>query len=163
MNKEELLAQYKRIVECSSDEDLEVLKLLADGMETKKKKQAGTYIGALLHAEKEWSMNGDFVMKIPNTPIIQNNLNIVHGGITATLLDSAMGTFAGSLLSEGQSAVTSEMKTNYVAPGTGSFLTCTAALIHKGRKTVVMQGQVFRDDGELIAHSTATFFIIEQR
>ncbi|MFY4773744.1 PaaI family thioesterase [Metabacillus sp. RGM 3146] len=162
MNKEELLAQFQQIIETSNEEELHVAKLLADGMEKKQKKQNGTYIGALMHVQNEWNANGDLTMKIPNTPIIQNNLNIVHGGITATLLDSAMGTFAGSLLSEGKSAVTSEMKINYVAPGTGSFLTCNAALIHKGKRTIVLQGQVFRDDGELIAHSTATFYIIDK-
>ena len=101
-------------------------------------------------------------LTIPNTPIIQNALNIVHGGITATLLDSAMGGLVHHILPPDKAAVTTEIKINYVAPGVGKELSCVAGMIHKGNKTVVTEGKVFRDDGTLIAHSTASFFIINR-
>lgn len=163
MDKQTLMQQYKELIEASDEKDLHVLELLAEGMNKKLANENGTYIGSLLHAKTIWEDDGSLVIEIPNTPIVQNNLDILHGGITATLLDSAMGTYAASLLPKEKAAVTSEMKINYTAPGIGETLTCRTECIHKGSKTIVMQGQVFRDDGELIAHSTATFFIINRK
>ncbi|MGM7720245.1 PaaI family thioesterase [uncultured Metabacillus sp.] len=161
MTKEELLQLTKEILQEADDEDQYVLQLLLSGLKRKQFHEKGSYIGALLHAEGEFKDN-HFTIKIPNTPIIQNSLQIVHGGITATLLDSAMGGLVHHVLPPNKTAVTTEIKINYVAPGVGKELTCKTNIIHKGNKTVVTEGKVFRDDGTLIAHSTASFFIINR-
>lgn len=161
MVKDELLQLTKQVLAEANDEDQHVLELLLSGLKKKQRGEKGSYIGALLHAEGDFKDN-QFTIKIPNTPIIQNSLNIVHGGITATLLDSAMGGLVHYLLPPDKSAVTTEIKVNYVAPGVGKELICKANVIHKGNKTVVTEGRVFRDDGTLIAHSTASFFIINK-
>jgi uncharacterized protein (TIGR00369 family) len=161
MTKDELLQLTNEVLQNAEEEDQHVLELVLRGLKSKQYHEKGTYIGALLHAEGEFNDN-QFTLKIPNTPIIQNDLNIVHGGITATLLDSAMGGLVHHLLPPDKAAVTSEIKINYVAPGVGKKLTCTSNTIHKGNKTVVTEGRVFRDDGTLIAHSTASFFIINR-
>lgn len=161
MNKGEFLEITNEILQDANQEDLEVLTLLLNGLKKKQHNNISSYIGALLHAEGEYH-EGSFSIKIPNTPIIQNALNIVHGGITATILDSAMGGLAHHILPPDKAAVTTEIKVNYVAPGVGKELSCRANLIHKGNKTIVTEGKVFRDDGTLIAHSTASFFIINR-
>ncbi|MDR0137231.1 PaaI family thioesterase [Metabacillus idriensis] len=157
MEQEELMHLLAEL----NEEDAPVLKLFLEGLKKKAGKENGSYIGALLHAQGEYSEK-QFTLTIPNTAIIQNSLNIVHGGITATLLDSAMGSLVHHVLPEHLAAVTSEMKINYVAPGIGTELKCIATLIHKGSKTVVTEGKVFRDDGKLMAHCTASFFIIDR-
>ncbi len=161
MTREKLLQLTTEVLENASEEDQEVLELLLNGMKKKQSHEKGSYIGALLHADGNYN-NQQFRIKIPNTPIIQNALNIVHGGITATLLDSAMGGLVHNILPPDKAAVTTEIKINYVAPGVGKELTCISNVIHKGNKTVVTEGKVFRDDGTLIAHSTASFFIINR-
>ncbi|MFD2212984.1 PaaI family thioesterase [Metabacillus endolithicus] len=161
MTKDELLKLSSEVLQNANEEDQYVLELLLNGLKKKQFHEKGSYIGALLHAEGEYKEN-EFKMTIPNTPIIQNALNIVHGGITATLLDSAMGGLVHHILPPDKAAVTTEIKINYVAPGVGKELTCVAGMIHKGNKTVVTEGKVFRDDGTLIAHSTASFFIINR-
>jgi uncharacterized protein (TIGR00369 family) len=157
MDQEELTQLLSEIEE----DDIPVLNLILQGLKKKALKENASYIGALLHAQGEYKDN-QFILTIPNTAIIQNSLHIVHGGITATLLDSAMGSLVHHVLPKERAAVTSEMKINYVAPGIGSELKCVASLIHKGSKTVVTEGKVFRDDGRLMAHCTASFFIIDR-
>ncbi|PLR69623.1 PaaI family thioesterase [Bacillus sp. UMB0893] len=157
MEQEELTRLLSEIEE----DDIPVLNLILQGLKKKALKESGSYIGALLHAQGEYKDN-QFILTIPNTAIIQNSLQFVHGGITATLLDSAMGSLVHHVLPKELAAVTSEMKINYVAPGIGSELKCVASLIHKGSKTVVTEGKVFRDDGRLMAHCTASFFIIDR-
>lgn len=162
MNKEKLLQLTREVIEHSNEEDLYVIELLLNGLKKKQYHEKGSYIGALLHATTEFK-DKQFQITIPNTPIIQNSLNIVHGGITATLLDSAMGGLVHHILPPDKAAVTTEIKINYVAPGVGKELSCISNVIHKGNKTVVTEGKVFRDDGTLIAHSTASFFIINRQ
>ncbi|WP_226530574.1 PaaI family thioesterase [Metabacillus niabensis] len=162
MKKEKLLQLTKEVLDQANEEDQYVIELLLKGLKKIQYHEQGSYIGALLHATSEYR-DEQFYIKIPNTPIIQNALNIVHGGITATLLDSAMGGLVHHVLPPDKAAVTTEIKINYVAPGVGKELSCTSRVIHKGNKTVVTEGQVFRDDGTLIAHSTASFFIINRQ
>jgi uncharacterized protein (TIGR00369 family) len=148
----------------ASEEEEQVLKQILEGLKRKQEGVNGSYLGGLLKAnstfnEKEQQLE----MIIPTNPIIQNSLNIVHGGITATLIDSAMGTLVHRILPSDVYAVTSEIKINYVAPGVGKEFTCITSIIHKGSKTIVCEGRVLRDDGVLIAHSTASFFIIPRK
>ncbi|WP_246940289.1 PaaI family thioesterase [Bacillus pinisoli] len=148
----------------ATEEETAVLKLILEGLRRKQDGKNGSYLGGLLRAKSNFmEQEQQLEMVIPANPIIQNSLNIVHGGITATLIDSAMGTLVHRVLPSDQFAVTSELKINYVAPGVGNEFKCIASIIHKGSKTVVCEGRVFRDDGALIAHSTASFFIIKRK
>jgi uncharacterized protein (TIGR00369 family) len=153
--------QLQQFLQNANHEEEQVLKFVLDGLLRKQQKENGSYLGGLLKATSIFNEEDQSLeMTIPNSTIIQNALNIVHGGITATLLDSAMGTLAIRVLPSDMAAVTTEIKVNYVAPGVGEYLRCTSSIIHKGTKIVVCEGKVFRDDGKLIAHSTGSFFII---
>lgn len=155
--------KFKEVWQSSSEEDKKVLEMLLESMSRKQAGSSRSYLGALLQAESRLIGDMEYEIKIPNTAIIQNSLNIVHGGITATILDTAMGTLVHHLIPDDKAAVTAEMKINYLSAGIGSELVCRAGIIHRGTKTVVTEGRVFRDDGKLIAHSTATFYIINRR
>ncbi|MFZ3588069.1 PaaI family thioesterase [Bacillus sp. DJP31] len=156
--------QLQTFLQDANSEEEQALTFILDGLLRKQQGENGSYLGGLLKATSLYDESEQrFEMTIPNSIIIQNALRIVHGGITATLLDSAMGTLVHRLLPSDVAAVTTEMKINYVAPGVGSELKCVATIIHKGSRTVVCEGKVFRDDGKLMAHSTASFFIIPRK
>ncbi|MBM7659490.1 uncharacterized protein (TIGR00369 family) [Bacillus mesophilus] len=148
----------------ANEEEQQVFKQIVEGLKRKQEGANGSYLGGLLKASSTFKEEEQQLeMVIPANPIIQNSLNIVHGGITATLIDSAMGTLVHRILADDVYAVTSEIKINYVAPGIGKEFKCITSVIHKGSKTIVCEGKVFRDDGVLIAHSTASFFIIPRK
>ncbi|MFD1735689.1 PaaI family thioesterase [Bacillus salitolerans] len=156
--------QVMEYLQYANEEEELVITQVLDGLLRKQRKENGSYLGGLLKASSSFDeKEQQLVMTIPNSYIIQNALNIVHGGITATLLDSAMGTLVHKILPEDMAAVTSEMKINYVAPGVGEDIKCVASIIHRGKKTFVCEGKVYRHDGKLMAHSTASFFIIPRR
>jgi uncharacterized protein (TIGR00369 family) len=156
--------QIHNYLQQANAEEEQVLKLIVEGLQRKQQGENGSYLGGLLKASSLYHEEDQRLeMVIPSSPIIQNSLDIVHGGITATLIDSAMGTLVHRLLPSEVAAVTSEIKINYVAPGIGRELKCIVTIIHKGSKTIVCEGKVFREDGTLIAHSTASFFIIPRK
>lgn len=103
-----------------------------------------------------------FQIILPINSFIMNALNIVHGGITATLADSTMGSFINSKLPKGVNAVTTEMKVNYVSPGKGKKLISTAKIVNMGRQLVVAECRISNEKDKLIAIATATFFIVKE-
>ncbi|MGD6833184.1 PaaI family thioesterase [Sutcliffiella halmapala] len=159
----DLTQQWNDFLIDATLEEREVASLYLDSLKRKRSGKNGTHIGALMGIKSEFHEPDKLTMTIPNTEILQNSLDILHGGLTATLLDSAMGTLAFRLLPEDKAAVTTEMKINYVAKGVGNEYTCVANVIHKGSKLLVMEGKVFRDDHTLIAHATGSFFIIPKK
>lgn len=145
----------------SSDQDLETLKVVLSGVKNKLSGKNSTFIDGLLHMDKTVDTE-TCVIQIPITRLLDNTLGIVHGGFTATILDTAMGTLANKLLPVGYAAVTSQINVHYLAPGIGDWLDCKATLVHKGKSTVVVEADVFRSDGKKIAHSSGSFFVVKK-
>jgi uncharacterized protein (TIGR00369 family) len=87
-----------------------------------------------------------------------NGLGIAHGGLAATLLDSATGCAINTMMPAGRIFTTLEMKINYVRPmarETGE-VRCEANVIHVGGRIATAEGRVVDCDGKLYAHGTAT-------
>ncbi|NLP50833.1 PaaI family thioesterase [Bacillus sp. RO1] len=155
--------QWNHFLSDATEEEKQVASLYLKSIERIRNGSNSTHIGALMEINSEFQEPDTLTMTIPNTELLQNSLDILHGGLTATLLDSAMGTLAFKLIPEDKAAVTTEMKVNYVAKGVGDHFTCVASVIHKGSKLLVMEGKVYRSDGALIAHATGSFFVIPKR
>lgn len=87
-----------------------------------------------------------------------NPIGTTHGGICATLLDSAMGCAVHSTLAPGETYATLELSVNYVRPVPidGVVLTATGTTIHVGRRSATAEGRVVDDQGRLVAHGTTT-------
>lgn len=159
--KEKLRQLLESCIENGSETDLKALIYLLEGVENKISQKSSTYIGNILHMERKLEQ-GTCEITIPLNPVLHNNINILHGGITATVLDTVMGTLANDVLPEGFGAVTNQLNIHYIAPGIGESLRFKAEIIHHGTKTVVVSGEAYRSDGKKIAHATGTFFIIEK-
>ena len=87
-----------------------------------------------------------------------NGLGIAHGGLAATLLDSATGCAINTMMPAGKIFTTLEMKINYVRPMTRETgeVRCEANVIHVGGRTATAEGRIVDRDGKLYAHGTAT-------
>ena len=90
-----------------------------------------------------------------------NPIGVVHGGLAATLLDSAMGCAVHSMLAAGVGYTTLEVKVNYVRPMTveTGLVRCEAKVIHMGGRTATAEGRVTDASGKLYAHATTTCII----
>ena len=90
-----------------------------------------------------------------------NPIGVVHGGLAATLLDSAMGCAVHSVLPAGAGYTTLEIKVNYVRALTAEtgLVRCEARVIHVGGRTATAEGKVLDAAGKLYAHATTTCII----
>ena len=91
-----------------------------------------------------------------------NPIGVVHGGLAATLLDSATGCAVQTTLPAGVAYTTLELKTNFVRAitrDTGRVL-CEAEVVHRGGTIATAEGRLRAEgDGKLLAHGTSTCLI----
>lgn len=106
--------------------------------------------------------NGRVVFTVVPGEYHYNPVGIVHGGLAATLLDSAMACSIISTLPAGVGSTTVELHINYVRPLVldSGKLFCTGEVIHAGRTVATAQGRLTDETGKLYAHGTTTCLIL---
>lgn len=90
-----------------------------------------------------------------------NHMGIMHGGVHATLLDSAMGLVAMASR-PGQCVVTTNLNVHYAAPIRPGTVTVHAEIVHSSRNLLTAQGKIFGSDGQFCSLCTGTFRIQKQ-
>ncbi|HEX5726222.1 MAG TPA: PaaI family thioesterase [Longimicrobiaceae bacterium] len=91
-----------------------------------------------------------------------NPIGVVHGGVAATLLDSAMGSAVHATLPAGVGYATVELKVNLlraVTLDTGP-VRAEGTVLHAGRRTALTEGRLTDAAGRLLAHATSTCLIV---
>lgn len=88
-----------------------------------------------------------------------NRRNLAHGGLMATLLDSACGYACSRWFSEDASApmLTLSLTTYFLAPGQTGPLKAVGRVINGGRKTCFAESELFDGEGTLIATASGVF------
>lgn len=83
----------------------------------------------------------------------------VHGGVLASLADTAAAFATRTLINPEDKLVTLELKINYINPAQ-TDLKALARVIHKGRRTVVIDVEVKDKKGILCAKALVTYVIL---
>ena len=91
-----------------------------------------------------------------------NPIGMVHGGVAATLMDSAMGCAVHSRLPAGVGYTTLEMKLNLLRAITvdNGPVRCEGTVIHLGRTTALAEARMTDAAGRLLAHGTSTCLLV---
>jgi uncharacterized protein (TIGR00369 family) len=96
-------------------------------------------------------------------PRHENALGSAHGGLAATLLDSAMGCAVHSTLPAGVGYTTLELKVNFtraITSATGRIV-CEGTVVHRGGRVATAEGRLVAEaTGKLLAHGTTTCLIL---
>ncbi len=106
----------------------------------------------------EWS-DGAVTVAIDVQDWMRNRTGIVHGGVTATLIDAAGG-YAGNFCPHpGRRRLSSTiaLTTSYVAPGKGKRIVATAKVRGGGRTIYASAVEVHDENGTLIAIGEGSF------
>jgi uncharacterized protein (TIGR00369 family) len=92
-----------------------------------------------------------------------NPAGTVHGGFSATLLDSCMGLAIQSTLEKGLGQTTLEFKISLVRPITPETgpIRAEGVVLHRGRRIGAAEGRITDSKGRLLAHGTTTCLIFE--
>jgi len=104
---------------------------------------------------------GDVVVTLEPQEYHYNPSGVVHGGVAATLFDSALGCAVQSLLPASFIAPTLQLQVNYIRPitiETGKVF-CSGKVVHMGKRSATAEGRLTDGDGRLYAHATGTFIL----
>ncbi len=88
----------------------------------------------------------------------------MHGGFTATLLDSCMGLAVWSTLEKGFGSTTLEFKISFVRPimPDSGQVKAEGIVLTVGRRIGTAEGRLTDQAGRLLAHGTTTCLIFER-
>jgi uncharacterized protein (TIGR00369 family) len=117
-------------------------------------------IGVLLGFEPVEVEEGRVVFAVEPGPQHYNPIGSVHGGLAATLIDSATGCAVHSTLPAGVGYVSTDLQVRFVRPitrDTGRIL-CEGTVVHRGRRLATAEARVTAGD-RLLAHGTAGVLI----
>jgi uncharacterized protein (TIGR00369 family) len=110
----------------------------------------------VIEAEK-----GRVVVSVEAREAHLNPYGTVHGGLTATLLDSCMGLAVQSTLDKGFAQTTVEFKISLmrsITPDTGR-IKAEGIVLNCGRRIGTAEGRLTDAKGRLLAHGTSTCLI----
>jgi uncharacterized protein (TIGR00369 family) len=104
---------------------------------------------------------GFVVFESTPTKSVYNPLGTVHGGYSATLLDSAMGCAVHTRLKAGQGYTTLELKVAYhrSMTDTSGPLRAEGRVVSLGRRAAFAEGKLFDAAGRLCATATTTCLV----
>jgi len=107
--------------------------------------------------------SGRVAITLDPTDAHLNPWGTVHGGLTATLLDSCMGLAVQSTLEKGFGSTTLEFKISLVRAITLTTgpIRAEGKVLNCGRRIGTAEGRVTDAAGRLLAHGTSTCLIFE--
>lgn len=134
---------------------LEFLRAMADGS------LPFAPIGSLMNIRPVEVEQGRVVFVATPQEYHYNPIGVAHGGLAATLLDSAMGCSVHSALPAGVGYTTIEIKVNYVRALTTAVgeVRAEGKVIHVGGRLASAEGRIVDAEGRLYAHGSTTCMI----
>ncbi|MCE7961534.1 MAG: PaaI family thioesterase [Acidobacteria bacterium ACB1] len=86
---------------------------------------------------------------------------ILHGGVTATLIDTAMAFAVRSRVDPDVATATIDLTVHYLRPHIEGPIRCTARVVRAGRRISSVSADVFAEkNGKLIATGLSTYTIV---
>ena len=98
---------------------------------------------------------GRVVLRQPQRPELANRRGAVHGGVLATLVDSAMARAARAVEGVAELGGTIDLHLHFMAPGT-TALQVTGWVEHASRNLAFCRAEVHDEAGALVATGTAS-------
>lgn len=95
-------------------------------------------------------------------PEHMNPHGVVHGAVQYAMADSGMGATTYTVLQEGESCATIEVKIVYLAPAREGVMECETRLVQRSRTIAVLESDV-RIGEKLVAKALGTFAIFPRR
>lgn len=100
---------------------------------------------------------GTATVEIDASPALHGNQQAtIHGGLLCELADAAIGTAHSTLMEEGESFASIDLKINFFRPVWTSTLRATARPVQSGRTITHYSCDIVRDDGKVAATVIST-------
>jgi len=82
---------------------------------------------------------------------------VLHGGVTATLIDTAMAFAVRTRIGPEGATATIDLTVHYLRPHLTGTFTCTARVVRAGKRIFTVSADVHNEEGKLIATGLSTY------
>jgi len=100
-------------------------------------------------------------IECPMRPELLNGAGVLHGGVTATVADVAVGMALARHLGRPRAATTVEMKINYLRPVAHGKITARSHLVKVGTRLCCGRVEIFDAEKRPVAAALLTYMILE--
>ena len=97
------------------------------------------------------------VIKMEMRDDLQQPSGVLHGGVTATVIDTAMAFAVRTHLADQEFTATIDLTVHYLRPHTAGTITCTAKVVRAGKRIFTVSADVENEVGKLIATGLSTY------
>jgi uncharacterized protein (TIGR00369 family) len=101
---------------------------------------------------------------LPFSQALTQQHGFMHAGVVTTIVDTACGFAALTMMPADAAVLTTEFKVNFLSPAQGEKLRAVGRVVRAGRTLMVCLGEVFAEDGgktKQIALMTATMMVVD--
>lgn len=105
---------------------------------------------------------GRAVFEIRPAEYLYNPIGSIHGGVYATVLDSAAGCAVHTMLPAGDRYTSLDLTVKFLrGAGTATGpLFAEGTVLHMGRRTALAEAKLVDEDGKLFGHATSSIMLL---
>ena len=100
---------------------------------------------------------GDATLSLQIRDDFKQNAGVVHGGVIASLIDSATAFAIVPLLNADERTTTVDLTISYLRPLTAGSMVARAKVLRAGRRLIVVSAELFDDGRNLAATALSTY------
>lgn len=97
------------------------------------------------------------VLSIEMRDDLRQPSGVLHGGVTATLIDTAMAFAVRTRLGMTEATATIDLTVHFLRPHMTGVFTCTAKIVRAGKRIFTVSAEVHNEEEKLIATGISTY------
>ena len=97
----------------------------------------------------EWDASEEYSFPADSGPIL-------HGGLVTTVLDTAMGGACWSLLEEGETFLTADLRVEFFRPARPGTMRAEGRVVHRTKRIFFCAAEAFDTEGNVLAAARCT-------
>jgi len=105
--------------------------------------------------------NAEIQLKVKKQ--LTQSVGFAHGGVSAALIDSAVGLALCTMLDQTELITTVSLNVNFIAPAGPGVLTARGRIYRKGKHLAVGDAEVRDEKGTLVSKGSATYMRLKKR
>lgn len=117
-------------------------------------------IARTLGMRLSYTDEGNAVIDLPYNPNLDHGQGGIHGGIYATVLDTAAWFTAAAAHDESSWVATSELTIHLLKPAKETALRAVGQVIKNGKRQDIVEAHLYDEGGQLVGHAVGTFIVL---
>jgi uncharacterized protein (TIGR00369 family) len=100
---------------------------------------------------------GEADVKIEMRDDLRQPYGLLHGGVTAALIDTAMAFAIRTYLEDREVTTSVDLTVHYLRPHTSGPAVCTARVVRPGKRIFTVEADVLNEQGKIFATGLSTY------